>query len=167
MALWMAERGLHCLSLKQSMVARLGARNAVRGVLSLWSWGVQGRVLLDTTIWVPNGLSQVGLARVRPDSEFYRNPFMTLGGYWCVPTGSPNLLVLSALGLAHLPIGFFFKEPYGEIGPLSGYSPGLFLFSLMIYLNYYLRGLGFLALILSPAFKVCPKRKKVASQPIG
>ena len=108
----MAEGGLHCLSLKQPTVVRLGARNVVRGVLSLWSLGIQGQVLSDTTIWVPNGLSQVGLARVHPDSEFYRNPVMTLGGILVCPTGSPTLLVLSALGLAQLPIGFFLKEGF-------------------------------------------------------
>ena len=34
-------------------------------------------MLSDAAIWVPNGLSRVGLARVRPDSEPSENPAAT------------------------------------------------------------------------------------------
>ena len=36
-------------------------------------------MLLDAAIWVPNSLSQVGLARMRSDSESSGNPVVTLG----------------------------------------------------------------------------------------
>ena len=40
-------------------------------------WSMASAV--GTAIWVPNGLSRVGLSRVRPDSEFSGNPVATLG----------------------------------------------------------------------------------------
>ena len=42
------------LLIKQPIVARSRARNAARGVPSLWFWGGRGQVLSDAAIWVSN-----------------------------------------------------------------------------------------------------------------
>ena len=47
-------------------------------------------MLSDTAIWVPNGLSQVGLVRVRSDSGFSGNPVMVLGGMLVHPRWQPQ-----------------------------------------------------------------------------
>ena len=106
----------------------------------------------------------MGLARVRPDSEFScRN---SKGGAGVFPLAATTLLVLSALGPAHLPIGFFLKSHMGRSTPAWLLS-GLFLFSFMIFFNYYLRGLGFLALILSPPFKDAQKEKSACMEAVS
>ena len=49
-------------------------------------------MLADAAIWVPNGLSQVGLARVRLDSESPGNPVTTLEEMLVCPSWQPNLI---------------------------------------------------------------------------
>ena len=114
-------------------------------------------MLLDAAIWVPNNLFRVGLARVRPDSESSGNPVTTLGGMLVCPGWQPNLVgTVTSLASTLANRFFFLKEPYGEISLCPLKSVGIFLFFLLIYFIYHLRGLGFLALIL-PLFLCAQK----------
>ena len=115
---WTAEGDFRSLSLEQPMVTLPGARNAARGVPSLRSWGGRGRVLSDTAIWVPNGLSRVGLARVRSGSGSSGNPVASLGGMLVCLRWQPYLVGTVSFRPEPFPSRLFFKEPYGEIGPL-------------------------------------------------
>ena len=108
----------------------------------------------------PNGLSQVGLARVRP-GESSGNPVVTPGEMLVFPRWQPNLVgTVTALAgtLASRP---FSKETYGEIGPPAHLKVRAFIFfSSLIYFIDYLRGLGFLALILSLLILRLPKKDR-------
>ena len=71
------------------------------------------------------------------------------GRCWCFLAGSPTLLVLLQPWPAPLPIGLFFEKAVsGDRPPTCLKCAGFFLFSQLIYFNYYLRGLHFLALTL-------------------
>ena len=109
-------------------------------------------MLSDTAIWVPNGLSQVGLARVCSDSEPSGNPVAATGEMLVCPHWQPNLLVGSVTALSGpLPVGFFFGRAIWGDRPLPTRTCGLFLIFYMIFI-YYLRGLGFLVLDISSPF---------------
>ena len=65
-------------------------------------------MLSDAAIWVPNGLSRVGLARAHSDSEPSGNPVAATGEMLVCPHWQPNLLVGSVTALSGpLPVGFF------------------------------------------------------------
>ena len=57
-------------------------------------------MLSDAVIWVPNGLFQVGLVRMCPDSESSGNPVTALGEMLVCPHCQPNLLVGTVTALA-------------------------------------------------------------------
>ena len=107
----------------------------------------------------------MGLARVRPDSEFSGNPVVTLGEMLVCPRWQSNF-VGTVTGLAGTLANrsLFLKELNGEIGPLPAKSAGFSFFccDFLIYFNYYLRGLGSLALILSLLFKDAKKKKYIS-----
>ena len=116
MAPWMAEGGLCCLSLKQPMLLDRGL-GTQRGESRACSPRV---VKSECSGTLPSGCPMAFPEWVWQEcaqTEFSRNPVATLGGCWCVPTGSPTSLVLSALGPTHLPIGFFSKRCMGRSAP--------------------------------------------------
>ena len=71
-----------------------------------------------------------------------------------------------SLGRHAYQYGFFLKSRMGRSPPAHVKVWAFFLFSLLIYFIYYLRGLGFLALTLSPYF-MCPKMVGLAKRKKG
>ena len=98
-----------------------------------------------------------GFGKRAPDRESSGNPVASLGGCWCDLAGSPtSSLLLLQPWPAPLPMGQFFGRAVGEIGPLPT-NPVGFSFSFMSNFNYYLRGLGSLALMLPLFYSSAPK----------
>ena len=81
------------------------------------------------------------------------------GGHWCILAGRPSsCLVLLQPWLAPLPIGFFLERAI--LGDQLPAHQSMWAFSFFFYdfSNYYLRGLGFLALDTSPRFLSLPEK---------
>ena len=112
-------------------------------------------MLLDAAIWVPDGLRARG-----SQTGNLGNPVDIFGGgeggRWCVLAGSVNVFIGTVTALAAPPAS---GHIWGDRPPPPTTWVFLF-FSYMIFFNYYLRGLDFLVLILSPPFLVALKGSK-------
>ena len=95
----------------------------------------------------------MGLAKGLPDRESSGNPVATSGGTLVCPRWQTKLLVGSVTALAGTLASrpLFGSAIWGDQPP-AHWNIWAFSYFLYDFLNYYLRGLGFLALDTSPRF---------------